>query len=73
MSEENRPNEVAALSDAELTDALGLGTPQRPWIVTSAEKAEALPDGAWFAIAPDGEHKGSLVFRKTAAGPVPGV
>lgn len=31
-----------------------LGTPARPWIVSSAEKAADLPDGAWYVIAPEG-------------------
>jgi hypothetical protein len=53
-----------------LTSAGGdprLGSPERPWIITSPEKAAALQDGAWFTIAPDGRHAGGLVFRKTPA------
>lgn len=69
MSDKVRLGEVAAQSDTGLTDHPELGSPQQPWIVTSADKAEALPDGAWFAIAPDGEHRGALVFRKTSAKP----
>lgn len=67
MSEKMRPDDAAARSEAE--PAGGLGSPARPWIVTSADKADALPDGAWFAIVPDGESKGALVFQKTPAGP----
>jgi hypothetical protein len=70
MSEKMRPNAVAGPTEDELSQGLGLGSPERPWIVTSAEKAEGLPDGAWFAIAPDGTSKGALVFQKTPDGPV---
>jgi hypothetical protein len=75
MSKDGRPNETPAPPGETLPRRLGivtpdaLGTPEQPWIVSSAEKAASLPDGAWFAIAPvnGGERTSALVFQKTQA------
>jgi len=72
------PNAVEPVAADELPSRLGViveraafGTPEQPWIVSSAEMAGALPDGTWFAIVPEDGARGALVYQKTAAtGPI---
>jgi hypothetical protein len=67
MTEPRRPGSAGG-SDAGGPE-IDLGTPERPWIVSSAQGVGSLPDGAWYAIVPDtaGEPRPALVFQKPLA------
>jgi hypothetical protein len=58
---------MAKDKDAEMSAdlPLGAGSRERPWILTSEEKAEALPEGAWYVVmAANGRSPGQPARRK---------
>jgi hypothetical protein len=61
---------MAQDNDAKTGDhpTMGAGSRERPWILTSPEKAEALPEGAWYVVmAAEGRAPGAPVRQKRSS------
>ena len=51
-------------SEPKASGDQNLGSPERPWGVSSEAMAKALPDGAWYVVAPDGSTANAKPRRK---------